>query len=139
LVTFNQEGVIIKMVYGIGVDIIEVERIREGIQKHGERFQQRIFTLDEIDYCLERNRPEINFAARFAAKEAVVKALGTGLRDMRLTDIEIKNDQLGKPMITLHNQAAEIAKDLGIKEVLISLSHTEEYAVAQAVALSKKD
>jgi holo-[acyl-carrier protein] synthase len=123
------------MVKGIGVDIIEVVRIKQSIQKYEERFLRRIFTAEERDYCLDKSKPEIHFAARFAAKEAVVKALGTGLRNMKWVDIEVVNNELGKPEIRLHNQAAIQTQKLEVAEVLISLSHTENYAVAQALAL----
>ncbi|SJZ34485.1 holo-ACP synthase [Selenihalanaerobacter shriftii] len=122
------------MIYGIGVDIVEVKRIEQSLKKHDERFKEKIFTDGEVDYCLKSNNAAIHFAARFAAKEAIVKALGTGLRNMKWTDIEIIKDELGKPEVKLHDKAKKIAQSLGIKKLLISLSHTDEYAVAQAMA-----
>lgn len=115
-----------------GVDIIEVERIREAANRHGERFYQRFFTEQERAYCGERFAA---FAARFAAKEAVAKALGTGIGDVRWVDIEVVNDPLGKPELRLHGTAVEIAEELGLHEWSISLSHTHEHAVAFVVAI----
>ncbi|MCK8824119.1 holo-ACP synthase [Fuchsiella alkaliacetigena] len=127
------------MIKGIGVDIIEVQRIKEALAKREKRFQRRIFTAQEIDYCLTQGQPELSFAARFAAKEAVLKALGTGLRDLAWTDIEVVKDSLGKPEIKFSEQGLVKVDSLQIKEVLISLSHTKEYAVAQAVALAGEE
>ncbi|ADL13592.1 holo-ACP synthase [Acetohalobium arabaticum] len=124
------------MVTGIGVDIIEVARIKDGWEKYQDRFLDRLFTSEEVDYCLQRSSPEVHLAARFAAKEAVVKAFGTGLRGMKWTEIEVVNDQSGRPEIKLHNQAELLAKELEIREVLISLSHTKQQAIAYATALA---
>ncbi|MGM0471133.1 MAG: holo-ACP synthase [Bacillota bacterium] len=126
------------MVRGIGVDIIEVTRIKESWQRFGERFLNRIFTTGEIDYSLQQSSPEIHLAVRFAAKEAVVKALGTGLRGMKWTEIEVIKTELGQPMIKLHNQAQAVAEDLAVAEVLISLSHTKQQAVAYALAVANE-
>ena len=125
------------MIKGIGVDIIEVGRIKNGWQKYQNRFLDRLFTVDEADYCLQQSNPEIHLAARFAAKESVAKALGTGLRGMKWTEIEVWNNELGKPVIKLHNQAQVTAKQLGIQKVLISLSHTKKQAIAYAVAVTE--
>ncbi|MBM7624035.1 holo-ACP synthase [Sporohalobacter salinus] len=125
------------MVKGIGVDIIEVSRIKDSWQEYQDRFLERVYTADEIDYCLQKSSPEVHLAVRFAAKEAVVKALGTGLRGMKWTEIEVFNNQFGKPIIKLHNQARTLAEQLKVKEVLISLSHTKKQAVAYAMALAE--
>lgn len=114
-----------------GVDIIEVNRIRRAAERHGERFYRRFFTPAERDRC-EGRYPAL--AARFAAKEAVAKALGTGIGDVRWVEIEITNDERGRPEVVLHGAAAELAARLGLREWAISLSHTREHAVAFVVA-----
>ncbi|MCK8816146.1 holo-ACP synthase [Natroniella sulfidigena] len=121
---------------GLGTDIVEIERITEAIKKR-EKFKKRVFTTDEIDYCEQHKEPWSYYAARFAAKEATVKALGTGFRGFKWNDIEIVKDQLGKPAVKLHNQAQKIAEKLEIKEILISISHSRDYAVAQAIAIGR--
>jgi holo-[acyl-carrier protein] synthase len=115
-----------------GVDIIEIDRIREGIDRHGERFYQRFFTQRERDYCEDRLT---SLAARFAAKEAVGKAFGTGIGDIRWVEIEIVCDLRGKPELILHGDAARLSEELGIKEWSVSLSHTGHEAIAFVVAL----
>jgi holo-[acyl-carrier protein] synthase len=123
-------------VIGIGVDIIEVSRIRASLDRHGERFHRRICTDAESAYCLKMRDPAPFMAARFAAKEAVSKALGTGIgAQCSWLDIEVRRKASGEPFIVLHNAGAETAKRLGITRVMITLSHTENYAAAQAVAV----
>ncbi len=114
-----------------GVDIIEVERVRQAVERHGQRFTQRIFTAAEWARCAG-SYPAL--AARFAAKEAAAKALGTGIRDVRWTDFEVVNGELDRPELALHGAAAELAASLGLTEWAISLSHTREHAVAVVVA-----
>jgi holo-[acyl-carrier protein] synthase len=114
-----------------GIDIIEVERIQRAAERHGERFYQRFFTQGERAYCGKRYAA---LAARFAAKEAAAKALGTGIGDMRWVDIEVVNDARGRPDLVLHAAAAELAADLGLTEWSVSLSHTHEHAIALVVA-----
>jgi len=127
-------------VIGVGVDIIEVARIRASLDRHGERFHRRICTEGEATYCTKMRDPAPFFAARFAAKEAVSKALGTGIgAQCTWLDIEVRRKASGEPFIVLHGAGAETAKRLGIARVMISLSHTENYATAQAVALGDLD
>ncbi len=114
-----------------GVDIIEVERIRQAAERHGERFYRRFYTPAERAHCGDRF-PAL--AAHFAAKEAVGKALGTGIGDMAWTDIEVAHDERGRPEVILHGRAAEIAAALGLNEWALSLSHTHEHAIAYVVA-----
>lgn len=114
-----------------GVDIIEVERIRRAAMRHGEKFYQRLFTPSERAYCGERY---VALAARFAAKEAVVKALGTGIGEIAWVHIEIVNDSRGRPGVTLRDAAARRASDLGLSQWSVSLSHTNEHAIAFVVA-----
>ncbi|MFP3854051.1 MAG: holo-ACP synthase [Anaerolineales bacterium] len=118
-----------------GVDIIEVERIDRAIVRHGQRFFDRFFTAQELIDCGGRT-PAL--AARFAAKEAVAKALGTGIGDVRWKDIEVVNGERREPILHLHEAAEEIAEELGLAVWSISLSHTHEHAVAVAVALPAK-
>jgi holo-[acyl-carrier protein] synthase len=115
-----------------GVDIIEVSRIRQSIERHGERFLERIFTADERTYCGNRCP---SLAARFAAKEAVAKALGTGIGYVAFREIEIVNDPQGRPEVVLHGSAAELARSLGLVTWAVSLSHTTDHAVASVVAM----
>lgn len=114
-----------------GVDLIEVARIRWAVERHGERFLARIYTARERADC-EGRYPSL--AARFAAKEAAAKALGTGIGRVRWVDIEIMMDEGRCPSLALHGAAAEVAGELGLTEWAVSLSHTREYAVAVVVA-----
>lgn len=117
----------------VGVDIIEVSRIRQAIERHGERFCQRVFTRIERERC-GHSYPAL--AARFAAKEAVVKALGTGIGDVKWTEIEVVNNLQGRPEVRLYGTAAQLAEQLGLTEWALSLSHTRQNAIAFIVASS---
>ena len=122
-------------VYGIGMDLVEVERVTAAIEKHGDVWLERIFTDGERAYCSAQHDPAIHYAARFAAKEAAAKALGTGIgKDAALQDLEVVNDERGAPKMVLHGDAKDFAKEQGIAHVLISLTHTKEHAAANAVA-----
>ena len=114
-----------------GVDIIEISRVRQVLDRYGRRFLDRIFTPGEIAYC--RGRAP-NLAARFASKEAVMKALGTGVRGVGWKDIEVVRQESGAPSIVLHGRAQARAQRLGVFEISLSLSHSQEYAVAFVVA-----
>lgn len=116
------------MIIGNGVDIAEVKRITRALEKPG--FAERILTKAEIDYCRERKNYASSLAARWAAKEAVGKALGTGIGYVSWQDMEVITSQKGKPEILLSGNAAKIAGELGVTRVHLSLSHTDEYAVA---------
>lgn len=114
-----------------GVDIIEIERVRHAVARWGERFLQRVYT--EAELAIWRDRlPEL--AVRFAGKEAISKALGTGLWGVSWREMEILADRRGKPLVYLHGRAAERAASLGLTQFAISLSHSREYAVAFVVA-----
>ena len=113
-----------------GVDIIEIPRVRQVLERYGERFLERVYTSGEIAYC--RGRPP-NLAARFAAKEATMKALGTGVRGVGWKDIEVVRQESGAPSIRLHGRAERRAERLGVREISLSLSHSEDYAVAFVV------
>lgn len=120
-----------------GIDIVDVARIRRMLAEHGESFRSRCFTPDEVVYCLKGGRASEHFAARFAAKEAVLKALGTGWSGgIAWTDVEVALLPTGQPTVLLHGKAAEVAASAGIHSWAISLSHTHEQAVASVVAVS---
>lgn len=116
-----------------GVDMIEISRIGDVAARYGQRFYRRIYTQDELDYCRGR-APQL--ASRFAAKEAVMKALGTGVRGMRWRDIEVVREMGRAPTIKLHGSALARARQLGIDHMAVSLSHSREHALAFVVAES---
>lgn len=121
---------------GLGVDIVEIERM-ETILKRSPRFAQRVFSEGERAYCEGHHRPAVRFATHFAAKEAVLKALGTGFGDgIGFTDVEVSHDSKGKPVAILSGRAKEIADSLGILEIPLSLSRTNSTAVANAIAVT---
>lgn len=120
------------MIIGIGTDIAEVSRIGKSIEN--DAFKIKVFSETEIVYCESKANKAENYAARFAAKEAFVKALGTGLRgEMFINEIEVVNDDLGKPTIRLSGKAAETISTKNIKTIHVSLSHTKEMAMATVV------
>ena len=120
------------MIIGVGIDIIEIRRIKNAIESNG-RFLEKIFTSSELEYLKSRNlRPEY-VAGRFAAKEAVAKALGTGFRGFDFKDIEIDRTTLGKPIVILKGKAKLIAKKEGQYNIHLSISHGEDSAVAYAI------
>lgn len=123
---------------GIGTDIIEIERLKRASERSGERFLEKIFTPGERSFCDARSDRFSCYAARFAAKEAVLKAMGTGMAGCGLADVEVTRTRGGRPEIILHGAAAEIAKNKGIAAVLISISHSRDQAVAFAVAKGKE-
>jgi len=123
-------------IIGIGTDIIECDRIAQMLARHGERFTNHVFTDEEFRYCSGKKIAEQHFAGRWAAKEAVLKALGTGwAAGITWTDAEVVIQAGGKPTIRLHRGAAQKAAELGIAEVLISISHCKAYATATAIAV----
>ncbi len=120
-------------VLGVGIDIIEIERVREAIFKHGEAFIRKIFTLEEQAYCKKHQDPLPHYAARFSAKEAVVKALGCGFGDqIGWLDIEISHNKAGKPFVQLSDQAQ---KRFHHPTVLLSMSHCKAYVATTALLL----
>ena len=122
------------MILGTGVDIAEVPRIRESIERFGDRFIKRIFTRGEIEYCERKARRFESYAARFAAKEAGMKALGTGWsRGVRWRDIEVVRPRGQRPTIQFHGQAGAIAAKLGTKNISLSITHTVEQALAHII------
>lgn len=122
------------MIVGTGIDIAEVPRIREAIERHGQRFLHRIFTEGEIQYCESKANRVERYAARFAAKEAGMKAIGTGWNHgVRWRDFEVARKPGGRPTLLLHGKAAEFAARLGAVNIALSLTHTAEQALAQVI------
>ena len=118
------------MIVGIGIDIIEVARIQKQISR-GDKFKERLFTPLEIAYCESKKNRQQNYAARFCAKEAFFKALGTGWREgLGFKQVEVINDEKGKPEIRLHGKAQQLAADAGITNIQVSLTHLKEIASA---------
>ena len=122
------------MIVGTGLDIAEVPRIRKSIERFGDRFLQRIFTSGEIRYCDSKANRVERYAARFAAKEAAMKALGTGWNHgVRWLDCEVARMPGGRPTMVFHGRAGEFAARLGVKNAALSISHTAEQAIAQLI------
>jgi holo-[acyl-carrier protein] synthase len=122
---------------GLGVDIVEIDRMRDALARR-PRMKERLFSEDEREYCEKRNKPEIHYALRFAAKEAVLKALGTGFSGMRFRDVEVVRDERGRPTPKLSGRAAAVAEAAGVVEMHLSLSFTHATAVASAVAITEE-
>jgi holo-[acyl-carrier protein] synthase len=123
---------------GIGIDIVEVARIDHSIARHGERFLRRVFTDGEINYCRAHRAPGPNYAARFAAKEALAKAFGTGIgAQLSWRDIEVCRKPTGEPFIKLHGTGAKLAQQRGAVEIFVSLTHTATFAAAQVVITAR--
>jgi holo-[acyl-carrier protein] synthase len=123
------------MLVGIGVDVVEVDRVQRAVARWGETFLRRIYTPAELARTEAAAGRWPRLAARFAAKEAVMKALGVGWRALAWREIEILNDTLGRPTVSLHGAARRIAHERGITDVFLALSHTHAHAVANAVAV----
>ena len=119
------------MTLATGVDLIEVSRIARALERHGDRFRRRFYTEQEWQHC--EGRIEC-LAGRFAVKEAVAKALGTGIGDVRWVEIEVVCDRRGRPELSLHGAARELAENMGLRQWSISLAHTETHAIGLAVA-----
>ena len=122
-------------VLGLGVDIVEIERMKLALERT-PRLRERIFSADERWYCEHKAKPWVHYAMRFAAKEAVLKALGTGFSGMRFCDVEVVRENSGRPVPRLSGRAAERAEELGVVEMHLSLSFTHTTAVASAVAIT---
>jgi len=117
-----------------GIDLVDCNRLAEAIERHGERFLHRIYTANELAYCGGRKREIEHLAGRFAAKEAVLKVLGTGWKDgIAWTDIEVVNKPSGQPVVRLSGQCRKIADQQGLSGILISISHIDTHAIASAI------
>ena len=124
------------VIIGIGTDIIECPRIGMMIEQHGEVFLRRVYTEREIGYCQGRKHAMEHFAGRWAAKEAILKAIGTGwARGIAWTDVEVRNQPGGAPKVHVCGKAKEVARDKGIADILITISHCRTYATAYAIAV----
>ena len=122
------------MILGVGIDIIEVARVQASHKRFGERFLNRLLLPDEITYCLSHKNPAPFIAARFAAKEAISKAFGTGIgAQLGWRDMEIRKKESGEPFVVLHGKGKKLFKSCRAKRLLVSLSHTANYAAATAV------
>ncbi len=122
------------MIVGMGIDVAEVERIRGAIERHGEVFLRRVFTAKEREYCERFKNKFERYAGRFAVKEAAMKALGTGWsRGVRWMDIEVVRQKGGRPTLALAGEAGKIAKQLGVKHIALSITHTAAQAFAQVI------
>ncbi|MDR7588846.1 MAG: holo-ACP synthase [Armatimonadota bacterium] len=124
------------VVCGVGVDLVEVRRVERALARWGDAFARRVFTAAELERARAPRARSMRLAARFAAKEAVMKALGLGWRTMGWREIEILHDPLGKPVVALHGHARAAADRQGVAHVLVSLAHTRHLALASAVALA---
>jgi holo-[acyl-carrier protein] synthase len=123
------------MIFGTGVDIVEIDRIKNSLNKYSPKFEQKIFTFTEIDYCQSQGDPAKHFAARFAVKEAVSKCLGTGITGaLGFKDMEVINEKTGKPILILIGKGKELFEKLELKSIHISISHDSTHAIAHAIA-----
>jgi holo-[acyl-carrier protein] synthase len=122
------------LIVGLGTDIAEVGRVRAAIERHGETFLRRVYTAREREYCERFKNKYERYAGRFAAKEAVMKALGTGWsRGVRWVDVEVVREKGGRPTIKLVGEAANVARRLNVKNIAVSITHTAEQAFAQVI------
>ena len=127
-------GNVVSMLVGTGVDLIEIERIAQSIERYGDRFLRRIFTDHEIAYCSRKRSSAESFAARFAAKEAGAKALGTGIsRGVTWNEFQVERKPGGRPTLQLRGRAALLASELGVKTISLSLTHTATLAMASVM------
>lgn len=121
----------------IGTDLIEIARIELMLEKHGNTFINRVYTKQEIEYCSNRAAASQHFAGRWAAKEAVLKVLGTGwARGIQWTEIQVVLLASGEPLVELSGKALEVARESNIDQILLSISHTKQFAIAYAMGLS---
>ena len=127
-----------EMILGQGIDLVECGRIEESINRFGERFLDRLFLTSERDYCGKQKVPHRHFAARFAAKEAISKAFGTGIGEhLGWKDMEILRNESGEPKVTLHGKGLDLFQQKNGLRVLISLTHTDNYAAATALLITR--
>lgn len=126
------------MIIGHGIDVVEIPRLAELLSQHGDRFVERVFTQAERAYCQGKKRELEHLAGRFAAKEAVLKVLGTGWSGrISWQDIEVTNNSAGQPGVALCGECARVAEQLNIRRILLSISHTANWAAASAIGLDE--
>lgn len=122
------------MIVGLGLDVAEIDRIEAAVVRHGAPFIERLFTPAEAAYCQRYKSPYERYAGRFAAKEAAMKALGTGwARGVRWRDLEVVREPSGKPTLQLHGVAGQIAESLGVKHIALTITHSGNLAIAQVI------
>lgn len=121
----------------IGVDIIEIKRIKEAVENN-PRFLEKIFTKNEIAYFEKKGMRHETIAGNFAAKEAISKSIGTGIRSFNFKDIEVLRNEIGKPIVKTYNNLTQICIDYNVIEIKVSISHSEEYAIANAITIVKE-
>lgn len=127
------------MILGIGIDIVKVDRIEKAVERWSDSFTRRVFTERELEYCTKQKKPAQHLAARFGAKEAVMKAFGTGhAGGVKWTDVEVLHDEKGKPIVALSGVLRDLAAGMGVSEAMISMSHDTGYAVSQAILTGGK-
>jgi holo-[acyl-carrier protein] synthase len=127
-------------IIGIGTDITECLRIARMIERHGELFIDRVYTPEEIKYCQSRKQATQHFTGRWAAKEAILKAIGTGWRKgISWRDIEVRNDPGGKPVVAVRGGVKDVVEQLGVSEIHVTISHCRSHATATAVAVGKDE
>ena len=124
-------------ILGIGIDIVEIKRIEDALNKN-KRFLDKLFTKEEIKYFESRNFKIETIAGIFAAKEAISKAMGTGIRNFNFTDIEVLRNELGKPIVKTYNNLNKMCIDYNVLEIKVSISHSDNYAVSNAIAIVKE-
>ncbi len=121
-------------ILGIGIDLVRISRLEKMTKRWGNRFLDRVFTPSERAYCLQHKRPHIHFSARFAVKEAAMKALGTGLRDgIRWKEIETRNALNGKPEVSITGKTRRLADTQNVSRIFASMTHDHDYAIAQVI------
>jgi holo-[acyl-carrier protein] synthase len=120
------------MIYGIGIDLVKIDRMKDVVERWGNKFLKRVFTSSEISYCYEKKNPYLSLAVRFAAKEALIKAIGSEI-PVSLTEIEIVNTFTGQPSIKVNGRIKRFFEEKSIRQTLLSLSHEKEYGIACVV------
>ena len=120
------------MIYGVGIDLVKIERMKDVVERWGEKFLERVFTEAEISYCYEKKNPYLSLAVRFAAKEALIKAMGSEI-PVSLTDIEVINSMKGKPIIKVNGRLEKFFREKAIMQISLSLSHEKDYGIACVV------
>jgi holo-[acyl-carrier protein] synthase len=138
--TLNPEPFPMPNIIGIGTDIMECLRIARMIERHGDLFINRVYTAEEIRYCQNRKQAPQHFPGRWAAKEAILKALGTGWRrGISWCDVEVRSEPGGQPVVAVRGGVKEVVERLGVAKILVSISHCHTHAVAYAIALGKDE
>lgn len=120
------------MIYGVGIDLVKIQRIKNAVEKWGENFLNKVFTADEVAYCYQKKNPYLSLSVRFAAKEALIKAISSRV-NAPLTDIEIVSSENGKPHIKVSGKLKKFFEDTSLKDALLSISHEKEYGIACVV------